>query len=352
MMKRRAFLSGTLSAVTIGTCTSPSGTARGENASPQRSPEPLVWPVVTKLEPGIPAFAGHTDTVPDIVGRIGTPASLVIFTEGNHLMVLLSDDIIGAFPSWAKSQPQYADLNLDNIVVVTVPQPVVVQMLRTGAIALGNLVLDVSRKSGFYPDIVMAGPDPLREVRKLSAIEPQARFFSRNRGFALLVRKGNPFGIYGLVDVARSGARIALPEAVSEPGARARYRSAVDDLIGKPAGDVLFAAETPHFPGRIGIVHRDLPEMVAHGYADVALTQYHLVSYWTRIFPNHFELVPVSGAERFFVNIAFARILDPLRARAAKAFEEFFFARAREVYPRYDFARMNDSEFGATLGLN
>jgi hypothetical protein len=315
-------------------------------------PGPLVWPVVTKLPPGIRTFAGHTDTVPDIVGRIGTPAGLVIFTEGNHLMVLLSDDIIGAFPAWAKSQPQYADLDLDNIVVVTVPQPVVVQMLRTGAIALGNLVLDISYRSGFYPDIVMAGPDPLREVRKLSAIEPQARFFSRNRGFALLVRKGNPFGIQGLVDVAHSGARIALPEAVSEPGARARYRAAVDDLIGKAAGEALFAAEIPHFPGRIGIVHRDLPEMVARGYADVALTQYHLVSYWTRIFPNHFELVPVSGAERFFVKIAFARILDPLRARAAKAFEEFFFARAREVYPRYDFARMDDNEFGATLGLD
>ena len=60
----------------------------------------------------------------------------------------------------------------------------------------------------------------------------------------------------------------------------------------------------------------------------------------------------ISGAERFFVKIAFARILDPLRARAAEAFEEFFFARAREVYPQYDFARMNDNEFGATLGLN
>src|SRR5205807_5029093 len=84
----------------------------------------------------------------------------------------------------------------------------------------------------------------------------------------------------------------------SEPQARARYRAAVDDLIGKPAADELFAAETPNFPGRIGIVHRDLPEMVARGYADVALTQYHLISYWTRIFPNHFALVPVSGAER------------------------------------------------------
>jgi hypothetical protein len=47
---------------------------------------------------------------------------LGVFTEGNHLMVLLSDDIIGAFPSWAKSQRQRADLDLDNIVVVPVPQ--------------------------------------------------------------------------------------------------------------------------------------------------------------------------------------------------------------------------------------
>jgi hypothetical protein len=266
-------------------------------------------------------------------------------------MVLLGDDIVGAFPSWAKSQPQYADLDLDNIVVVTLPQPVVVQMVRTGGIALGNLTLDVSRKFGFYPDIVMAGPDPLREVRKLGVIEPQARFFSRNRGPALLVRKGNPLGIHGLTDIVRTGARIALPNAVEE-AARARYRAAIDGLIGKSAADAVFAAEVPHFPGRLGIVHRDLPEMVARGYADVAFTQYHLISYWTRIFPKHFELVSVSGADQFFVKIAFGRVIDPLRPRALKAFEEFFFSRARDVYPRYDFARMNDDEFGATLALD
>jgi hypothetical protein len=32
-----------------------------------------------------------------------------------------------------------------------------------------------------------------------------------------------------------------------------------------------------------------------------------------------------------------------------KAFDEFFFSRARDVYPRYDFARMNDDEFGAIV---
>ena len=52
-------------------------------------------------------------------------------------------------------------------------------MIRTGGIALGNLTLDVSRESGFYPDIVMGGPDPLRQLRKLGVIESQGRFFSK-----------------------------------------------------------------------------------------------------------------------------------------------------------------------------
>ena len=224
MMQRRAFLGATLSAAALGSSPAAAQTIAGRNV-----PEPLVWPVVRKVPPGIRSFAGHTDTVPDIVGRIGSPPSLAIFTEGNHLMVLLSDDIVGAFPAWAKSQPQYADLDLENIVVVTLPQPVVVQMIRTGGIALGNLMLEVSRRSGFYPDIVMAGPEPLREIRKLGAIEPQARFFSRNRGPALLVRKGNPLGIHALTDVARSGARIALPNAVEAAG-RARSRAAIEGL--------------------------------------------------------------------------------------------------------------------------
>jgi hypothetical protein len=322
MMKRRAFLGGTLSAAIVESSKAQSATAVAPNAVVQTPPGPLVWPVVTKLQPGIRSFAGHTDTVPDIVGRIGTPPSLAIFTEGNHLMVLLSDDIVGAFPSWAKSQPQYADLDLDNIVVVTVPQPIVVQMIRTGGITLGNLTLDVSRKFGFYPDIVMGGPDPLRQLRKLGVIEPQARFFAKNRGLALLVRKGNPLGIDGLTDVVRTGARIALPDAVEEAGSRARYRVAVDELIGKSAADTFFAAEVPHFPGRIGIVHRDFPEMVARGYADVALTQHHLISYWTRIFPNHFELVPVSGAERFFASLIRCVLVPSRPSRSSSLAEQ------------------------------
>ena len=251
---------------------------------------PLVWPLVGGEQPGIRTFAGHANTVLDIVGRIGTPPSLVIFTEGNHLMVLLSKDIVGAFPAWARTQPQYAHLSLDNIVVVTMPQPIVVQMVRTGAVALGNLTLDVSRASGLFPDIVMGGPGPQRELRKLGVVEPRARYFSRDRGRALLVRSGNPLGIHGLTDVVRTGARVAQADAVGA-GARAANRAAIEASIGKPAADAFFAKEVEHFPGRLGITHRDVPEMIARGYADVGLTQYHLISYWVRTFSNHFELM-------------------------------------------------------------
>ncbi len=350
MIKRRAFLSGMFAAVTAADSSVQPTPATAQNAITPLS-QPIVWPVVAKLPPGIRSFSGHTDTVPDIFGTFGTTPSLVIFTEGNHLMALLSDDMVGAFPSWAKSQAQYADLNVSNVVVVTVPQPIVVQTIRTGAIALGNLVLEFTRASGFYPDVVMGGLAPLKALRKLGIVEPQGKFFSRNRGRALLVRKGNPLGIHSLADVVRAGARVAQADSV-EAGARAGNRNAIEALMGKSAADAFFAKEVEHFPGRLGITHRDVPEMIARGYADVGLTQYHLISYWVRTFPQHFDLVPIEGTERFPLEIAFGRISNPLRPRALKAFDEFFFGRARDVYPKYDFVRMNDDEYGATVALD
>jgi hypothetical protein len=333
-----------MSAVTLGTCKAQSATVIAQHPVAQALPKPLVWPIV-KSQAGVRSFVGHTDTVLDVIGRIGAPPSLVIFTEGNHLMVLSSDDIYGAFSTWAKSQPQYANLDLTNVLLVTLPQPILVQMIRAGGVALGNLTLDISRASGLYPDIFMGYPEPLRQLHQLGVIEPQARFFCKNLGVALLVRKGNPLGIHGLADVVHTGARIALGDLGD---VRAKCLAATEELLGKPTADVLVAAESS-FPGRLGIMHRDLPEMVARGYADVAFTWHHLVSYWARIFPDQFEYIDVAGGEPYFTQIAFGRVVDPLRPRAMKAFDEFFFSRARDVYPQYDFARMNDNEFGATL---
>jgi hypothetical protein len=163
---------------------------------------------------------------------------------------------------------------------------------------LGNLSLDFSRTSGYFPDIVMGGPAPLQALHKLGVVEPQVRTFSKNRGRALVVRKGNPLDINGLTDVARTGARLAQADRV-EAAARAGNIAAVEALVGKSVSDAVFAHEVEQFPGRLGITHRNVPEALARDYADVGLTQYHLISYWARTFPNHFELVPITGAERF-----------------------------------------------------
>ena len=69
------------------------------------------------------------------------------------------------------------------------------------------------------------------------------------------------------------------------------------------------------------------------------------------IFPKQFEFIEVKGAESYFTQIAFGSVVDPLRPWAKKAFDEFFFSRARSVYPQYDFARMNDNEYGATSSM-
>src|SRR5262249_33553819 len=269
--------------------------AKAQQTTPAQAPlDPLVWPVVPKIAPEMRSFAGHTNTVPDIVGGFGTPASLVVFTEGNHLMVLHSEDILGAFPSSVSSQSQYADLNLDKIILLTLPQPIVVQTIRSGAIAFGNLSLEFTRASGYYPDIVMGGPAPLQELRKLGLIEPQARAFSKNRGRALVVRKGNPLRINGLSDVARTGARLVQADAV-EAAARAGNFAAVEALVGKTVSDTILAHELIHFPGRLGITHRDVPEALARGYADVGLRQYHPESL-PRVQPN-----PIFGTLRCLV---------------------------------------------------
>jgi hypothetical protein len=142
----------------------------GSDSINHAPPEPLVWPCLTKLPSDIRSFNGHADTVLDVVGRIGAPSSLVIFTEGNHLMVLLSDDISGAFPASAKSQPRIRDLDLENIVASTLPQPILVEAMRASGVAFGNLTLEVSRRSGFYPDIFMGYSEPLRQLRRAARL--------------------------------------------------------------------------------------------------------------------------------------------------------------------------------------
>ena len=263
---------------------------------------------------------------------------------------MLGGEIIEPFRAWARSQKQSASLALDNIVIVTLPQPMIVGMLLGGGIALGNLTIQVSRASGFYPDIVMGGAAPLTELRKASIVEPEARVFARNRGPSLLVAAGNPLGIGGLDDLRRPGIRVVMASE-SEPGARRQYLSALSALIGQNATSSVLARETTKFPGRLGIQHRDVLQALATRQADVGIILHHLARYFAANYPEFCTMITVPRAEEFSSKIGMVATINPLRAQAARGFSEFFLRAAREVYPRYGFAAMNEAEFGATITL-
>jgi hypothetical protein len=313
--------------------------------------QPVAWPILTSRPADMPVLDGNADTVPDIVGRINGPQALVIFTEGNHYPVLLGGEVLEPFRAWAQADPRFAGLALDNIVVVTLPQSIIVAMIRAGGIGLGNATIEISRAAGFYPDLVMAGPEPLRELRRAGVIEPEAQTFARSGGPALLVRKGNPAGVRGLRDLERPSIHVVLASA-REPGARDLYRAALEGLLGAPGAERALAHETVMFPGRLGIQHRDVLNALAEGYAEVGIIVRHLALYYAGAFPDLVATLPIPGAEGYGSTIALARVVDPPHARAADAFVEYFLGIADRLYPRYGFAAMAPEDYRRRINLD
>jgi len=298
---------------------------------------------------GLPRLNGFVDTVPDLIGKIDPAAALVIFTEGNHFPVLLPLALDG-FRHWLEVNGRQAALRNDDIVVMTLPQPLVVSALKKGGIAFGAAIVPVDRLSGLWPDVVMGGEWPLRQLAADRIVEATGKRFARNRGIAMLVRAGNPLQLHTLSDLANRAARVVLASP-GEPGARTQCTDTVQLLVGPERSRTILSHEVADFPGRVGIQHRDIPYAVANRLADAGLIVRHLALYYAKAFPGTFETVDVPGAERVCGDLYAAKALEPRNGQAAALFLEYFFSQAAEAYPAGGFARLPDAEFGQTLAL-
>jgi hypothetical protein len=122
-------------------------------------------------------------------------------------------------------------------------------------------------------------------------------------------------------------------------------------MLGGGATESILVRETGMFPGRLGIQHRDVLHALVAGEADAGIIFHHLARYFANAYPQVCAMVTVPRAEQFSSTIAMASVIDPLRAKAAKAFAEYFLRVAPTVYPRYGFATITDAEYGAPLTL-
>jgi hypothetical protein len=305
----------------------------------QSVPWPAFGPVRNLLR-----FDGYTDTVPDFIGPIDGSAELTIFTEGNHYPVLLPL-VLQRFPEWCRAN-HACDADAARILVVTLPQPMVVGMLTEGGISLGNAVLPIGRDKPIFPDLVMGGLAPLRQLRAAGVVDGQARIFAHTLGMGMLVSK-TLTGVGDLEQFSQQTTRLIIASP-SEPGARQQYRATLTALLGEPATVQLFDHEVVSFAGRLGIQHRDVPYALINDLADGGLIFSHLAKFYASTFPERLRALAVPGAERFGQDIAIVRTT---RSHAlAASFERFFMEIAPTAYPEGGFAVLG-SAFGRPVDL-
>jgi len=313
-------------------------------AAPLARAQSVDWPLAGP-ERGYLNLKGFVDTLPDLVGPIDGSARLTVFTEGNHYPVLLPL-LLDAFPAWCRSTGD-CEIAARDILIVTLPQAMVVEMLFKGGIRLGSAALPI-HKGGVFPDFVMGGSQPLEALAAAGIIESRAIVFARHRGLGLLLAKG----LAHVTDVEgfASGVTRVVMASTREPAVRSQYVATLRKLIGAEATSRLLAREVGDFPGRLGIQHRDVPYALLNDLADGGIIFTHLAQFYARSSPDALRAIAVPAAAPFGRDIALARVAGE-RPPIADAFARFFLAAARTAYPDGGFSPLSDFAYGRVIDL-
>lgn len=217
-------------------------------------------------------------------------AKLVVFSDGNHHMALQA-----CCKAFLKSNPGVTD-----IFYATTPPKVILDSVLQGGVLLGNVHLNV------MPHVFISPENILDKLVAKKQIESH-QAFARSSGNVLLVKKGNPKNISGIADIVRDDVRLTISNPVTETASYEVYRqtllevaaekeldvTAFSDLIDKSSTRVVFG-ESIH--------HREVPQTIYQGSADVAIVYYHLALRYTRIFPDDFEIVKIESKANVYTD--------------------------------------------------
>ena len=212
-------------------------------------------------------------------------ARLVVFSDGNHHMALRETlhAFIEKFPA------------VEDIFYTTTPPNVALKLLRAGCLNIGNLRLSVAPHVFISPPSVL---DQLVAEGRMLGNWP----FMRSRGIVLLVRKENPKNITSLADLLRKDVKLFLSNPLTEKVSYQIYTDCLHRLAMHDGTLLDFLAHPPGLPDpeklMVGeaIHHREAPQAIVDGCADVAIVFYHLALRYQRIFPELFDYSWPSGS--------------------------------------------------------
>ena len=158
---------------------------------------------------------------------------------------------------------------------------------------LGNLTLSIK------PHLFISPPHVLDRLQAEGYVRSH-RLLARNLGSVLLIRKENTKAITGIKDLMRDDVRLFISNPDSESVSYQGYRQTLEAMAEKQGIDSEAFVKSvfgPTVSWGHRIHHREAPEAVAAGLADVAIVYYHLALRYTRIFPDCFDFIPLGGTK-------------------------------------------------------
>lgn len=243
----------------------------------------LNWPIEAARANSAPSFQWNQAGSNLCLDFHGNPltAKLVVFSDGNHHMALEA-----CCQAFLQRHPEITD-----IFYATTPPKVILQSTLQGGVLMGNLHVNVMPHVFISPENIV---DTVIENNLM--LSHQA--FARSCGNVLLVRKGNPKNINGIADLLRDDVQLTISNPITEAASYEVYKETLLNVAQEQELDVsAFAALIDKDSTQVvfgeSIHHREVPQTIYSGAADVALVYYHLALRYTRIFPNDFEFVEI-----------------------------------------------------------
>ena len=211
-------------------------------------------------------------------------AKLVVFSDGNHHMALRE-----SLQLFLERIPE-----VEHIFYATTPPGPVLQLLKNGSLQIGNYILSV------MPHIFISPPHVLDKLVGDGYMRQHFPFM-KNRGNVLVVKKGNPKNIQTVADLTRKDVRPFLSNPKTEAVSYQGYVDSLKNIAAKEGIDLSCLSEEARTANVVYgncIHHREAPQSIADGRADVAIVYYHLALRYTRIFTDLFEIIPLGGTAK------------------------------------------------------
>ncbi len=314
------------------------GNAMAQTAT---APTAISWPDEhpARLAANATAYkVAKSNLMLDFHGSANNP-DLVVFMAGNQYRAF--PELVAEYQNWCTTQEVCKGVKTANVFYATLPPGKLIDAMASGKLVVGNFWFDV-RPDALWPDVFMTGARQMTRLGKMGHVDDYT-LYARNRGVVLLVAKGNPKNIQSVADLARPDVRVAISSPVREPASFDSYSRTLDGQGGaKFAQNLLTKPNTvsPDF-----VHHRENPQFIADGVADVAPMYFHFGDYLKTNLPNQFDYVSLPAEGNFVDALGIAKIKTTPRSRAADAWVAFLGSeRAAAVYNKHGFTFAGEDE--------